>query len=371
MAGKIGVFCPTLNVYGGGEFVAIAIANTLAQRNRDVVIFSAQEINPQAIKNYFGEPLHPKIQIIQQPTNFPPRGVIDFYQTIIHTYIAKAKCGTLIDAFSNCVYPWTQVSYIHYPHLNRAAFKKQFPYLSNPRINQAGTVPEVFLEKNLVNYSKHLVIANSLYTAREVEAFSNKKVKVLYPPFTSNISEIGRTTTKNPAEHLVVTTSRLDSNKLLERIPLIAQHTDKSIHYAVIGRLYNQTVLDYLQAVVKKLGVDDRVKFYPNASAEQKIALLKRAKIYLHTMIGEHFGISIVEAMALGCVPVVHNSGGMVEFVPAQYRYQNTADAVQIISREIADWTSSKADEAKIIADRFSLPNFSDKFMELYTSHYD
>lgn len=169
----------------------------------------------------------------------------------------------------------------------------------------------------------------------------------------------------------MVTTSRLDSNKLLERIPLIAQHTDKSIHYAVIGRLYNQTVLDYLQAVVKKLGVDDRVKFYPNASAEQKIALLKRAKIYLHTMIGEHFGISIVEAMALGCVPVVHNSGGMVEFVPAQYRYQNTADAVQIISREIADWTSSKADEAKIIADRFSLPNFSDKFMELYTSHYD
>jgi glycosyltransferase involved in cell wall biosynthesis len=88
-------------------------------------------------------------------------------------------------------------------------------------------------------------------------------------------------------------------------------------------------------------------------------------------MIGEHFGISIVEAMALGCIPVVHNSGGMVEFVPAHTRYQTPAEAAQIISREIADWTSSKADEAKAIADRFSLSNFSAKFMELYTTHYD
>ena len=62
MAGKIGVFCPTLNVYGGGEFVAIAIANTLAQNNHDVVLFSSDKINPAAIKNYFGETLHPNIQ---------------------------------------------------------------------------------------------------------------------------------------------------------------------------------------------------------------------------------------------------------------------------------------------------------------------
>ena len=371
MAGKIGVFCPTLNVYGGGEFVAIAIANTLASHNRDVVLFAAQEINPEAIKNYFGETLNPKIQTIKQPTNFAPRGLIDFYQTIIHSYIAKSKCGTFVDAFSNCVYPWTQVSYIHYPYLNRTAFRSSFPYLLNPRVNQAGTVPEVILEKNLVDYKKRLIIANSHYTAHEVEAFSKKPVEVIYPPFASNISEIGKTTAKNPDENLVVTTSRLDSNKLLERIPLIAQQTDRTIHYAVIGRLYNQPVLDYLQSVVKKLGAEDRVRFYPNASAQQKIELLKRAKIYLHTMVGEHFGISIVEAMALGCIPIVHNSGGMVEFVPAEYRYQTVADAAEKISREVASWTEAKADQAKVIADRFSLRNFSIKFMELYNRYYD
>ena len=60
MSNKIGVFCPTLNVYGGGEFVAIAIANTLAQNNRDVILFSSDKINPNNIKKYFGETPSPK-----------------------------------------------------------------------------------------------------------------------------------------------------------------------------------------------------------------------------------------------------------------------------------------------------------------------
>ncbi len=46
-------------------------------------------------------------------------------------------------------------------------------------------------------------------------------------------------------------------------------------------------------------------------------------------MEGEHFGISIVEAMALGCLPIVHDSGGMREFVPAQYRYTSIEQAAE------------------------------------------
>ena len=59
---KVGVFCPTFNVYGGGEFVALAIANTLAENNHDVTLFTNSEVNPQAIKNFFGETLHPAIR---------------------------------------------------------------------------------------------------------------------------------------------------------------------------------------------------------------------------------------------------------------------------------------------------------------------
>ncbi len=370
MNGKIGVFCPTLNVYGGGEYVAIAIANTLATNNREVVLFSSDKINPQAIKNYFGETLHPKIQTLRQPTNFTPRGLIDFYQTILHSYIAKSKCSRFIDAFSNCVFPWTQVSYIHFPYLNQYVFSKTFPYLNSPRLNQAGTLPHVILEKNLVDYNKHLVLANSQYTAGEIKKYSAKTAEVLYPPFSSCIQEIGKTTTKNALDNLVVTVSRLDSNKLLERIPYIAAQTDGDTQFAVVGRLCSQTILDQLNALVKKIGVADRVKFYPNASAEQKISLLKKAKIYLHTMVGEHFGISIVEAMALGCVPIVHNSGGMTEFVPAKYRYESIEQAAERITHELSNWSQDDAEAMKGIASKFSTQKFSERFLTLFDSFY-
>jgi len=86
-------------------------------------------------------------------------------------------------------------------------------------------------------------------------------------------------------------------------------------------------------------------------------------------MIGEHFGISIVEAMALGCLPIVHNSGGMSEFVPEQYRYETLQEAASKITSEINNWSTEKANEIKKISDRFSISNFSLRFMELFSKY--
>ena len=269
--------------------MALAIANTLAENNHDVVLFTNSEVSPQAIKNFFGEDLHPAIRTIEQPTHFSSRGLADFYQTIFHSYIAKSKCNVFIDAFSNCVFPWTNISYIHFPFLNRYSFSKKFPYLGSPHLLQVGTLPHVLLDKSLLNYDRKLVLANSYYTAEEIRRYSQKTVEVLYPPFSPSILGIGKEATKNSRENLVVTTSRFAADKLLERIPYIASQTDPNIQFAIIGRLHSKETLIHLQSIVKKLELTNRVKFYPDASAKEKIELLKKAKIYLHTMIGEHF----------------------------------------------------------------------------------
>ena len=87
-------------------------------------------------------------------------------------------------------------------------------------------------------------------------------------------------------------------------------------------------------------------------------------------MVGEHFGISIVEAMALGCFPIVHDSGGMREFVPTQYRYTSLPQAAEKITAEINAWSPDKAEEMKTIASKFSIQNFSDQFMAFFNSHF-
>ena len=42
-------------------------------------------------------------------------------------------------------------------------------------------------------------------------------------------------------------------------------------------------------------------------------------------MQGEHFGIAPMEALASGCITLVHNSGGSGEFIPEEFRW-NTID---------------------------------------------
>ncbi len=368
---KIGVFSPSLSLFGGGEFVAIAIANALAQNNYKVVLFTTKKVNSSKIQDFFGETLHSSIKTVEQPTVISSRGLASFYQAILRSYIAKTNCNLLIDPYSNCVYPWTNISYIHFPYLNQYSYNKKFPYIASHHLLEVGSLPYVILEKKLVSYDKKLVIANSQYTAKEIWHYSGEQAEVLYPPFASRILDAGKRTFKDPNENLVVTTSRFEPNKKLERIPLIASQTDPNINFAVIGRLYHKETLNALQRTVDELGLAERVKFYPDLPAENKIELLKRAKIYLHTMVGEHFGISIVEALALGCIPIVHNSGGLKEFVLDQYRYDTIQEAADKITAAVSDWSPEKTEEMKKCSENFSMSNFSTRFMELFSKYYD
>lgn len=367
MSKKVGVYCPSLHNYGGGEFVTIAIANTLAQNNYDVTLFTVKPVNPKEIYTFFGEKLDPSIKNLAQPTIINLKGLIGFYQSILRSYIAKTKCDVLIDAYSNCVFPWSQVSYIHFPVLNKYAFSKTFPYLKSPHHLEVGILPHIIFEKNFVKYNQKLILVNSHFTGQEIKQYSGKQALVLYPPYTSII----KAPKENEKENLVLTISRFEPNKKLENIPKIASLTSKNIKFAVVGRLYNKTTLTNLESSVKRLNLTNRVKFYPDLPIEQKIELLSKAKIYLHTMEGEHFGISIVEAMASGCIPIVHNSGGMKEFVPDRNRYETIEAASKKVDLEISDWKIEKTSEFIKKAEYFSLKNFSKTFMKAFRRSFN
>ena len=51
-------------------------------------------------------------------------------------------------------------------------------------------------------------------------------------------------------------------------------------------------------------------------------------------MEGEHFGIAPIEALASGCVTLVHNSGGMTEFIPEEFRWTTYED----LKAKIIQW---------------------------------
>jgi alpha-1,2-mannosyltransferase len=91
--------------------------------------------------------------------------------------------------------------------------------------------------------------------------------------------------------------------------------------------LESEKALDSLQKLLIKFGLKERVKIITNAKRETLKQLLACSRVYLHSKKNEHFGISIVEAMSLGCIPVVHDSGGPKEFVPDTFRFKTIEEA--------------------------------------------
>jgi glycosyltransferase involved in cell wall biosynthesis len=70
-----------------------------------------------------------------------------------------------------------------------------------------------------------------------------------------------------------------------------------------------------------------------NLPSQDLIDVLHNSRVYVHLMEGEHFGIAPVEGLASGCVTLVHNSGGMKEFISEEFRWQNYPDLKEKISK--------------------------------------
>ena len=85
-----------------------------------------------------------------------------------------------------------------------------------------------------------------------------------------------------------------------------------------------------------------------NLPGSDLIEMLQDSRIYVHLMEGEHFGIAPIEGLASGCVTMVHNSGGMKEFIPEEFRWENYDDLKEKIvkymesTQESANWEKTR-----------------------------
>jgi glycosyltransferase involved in cell wall biosynthesis len=103
----------------------------------------------------------------------------------------------------------------------------------------------------------------------------------------------------------------------------------------------------------------------PNASNEELLDAMSKSMVYLHTMIGEHFGVSIVEAMSAGLVPIVPAYGGCSEIVPTEYQYDTLQEAADYIAKNTKYSDDEKRVQMHKISRQFSPDNFR-KAMKQY-----
>lgn len=357
---NIGVISNTLNVPGGAELVSLHMIRALKDQGYKVVLMTNEHIDNKMVRKYYGKNICVDGEIVI-PDVFPPYDVYDVYLRLFKNYLLKKKCDIVIDNYSSTIFPWTDISYIHYPFVPDN-FMKRFNTLKKLYFIPY-TIPfNKFILKFCNDQNKKLVMANSNYTSKAIFKLMKISSKILYPP----VSTIYKNDNINEnRKNIVSTVSRFSSGKHLEIIIQIAKNTNKNIKYYIMGGWHNDEIIYKLMKEIKNNNLNDRVKIIINPSRKQIIDILTKSKIYLHTMENEHFGISIIEGMSAGCIPVVHNSGGPKEFIPEYLRYKNIEEACNIIENSINIWSLNYVKKTIENANNFNEENFKKNFLDL------
>jgi glycosyltransferase involved in cell wall biosynthesis len=181
-----------------------------------------------------------------------------------------------------------------------------------------------------------LVLTNSEYTRKAILNAFNIDAKILYPPV--DIDTFREAASRSSQrEDMILVVSRIAPDKQIENAIEVARITrSRGIGKAMVsaGNLhhYDNRYYQELRKMIADYDLSDYISLQVNISFSKLIQLMRLAKVYFHPRIHEHFGISIVEAMASGLVPVVSDIGGHTEFVPSKYHFHTLIHAADVIS---------------------------------------
>jgi glycosyltransferase involved in cell wall biosynthesis len=211
-----------------------------------------------------------------------------------------------------------------------------------------------------------LVLTNSEYTRKAILNAFNIDAKILYPPV--NVGTFRDNGLKsNRREDMILVISRIAPDKQIENAIEVARIMhDRGIGKAMIiaGNLhhYDEQYYQQLRKMIADYDLPNYVSLKTNISFSKLIQLVQSAKVYFHPRIDEHFGISIVEAMAAGLVPVVSNIGGHTEFVPSKYQYHTLRHAADLITLAFEATTNSERLAISNSTTKFSDANYMKSF---------
>lgn len=136
-------------------------------------------------------------------------------------------------------------------------------------------------------------------------------------------------------KYLLVSTSRLtEKNNLARTIKAVSlvrsQGLDLGLVIAGSGHLETR-----LKSLVESLNLSREVKLVGAVNHNQVLSLVKQADAYVRVSLQEGFGISTLEAMAIGVPVISSQAGGLADFVSTQTAYVCQAESISSISKQI------------------------------------
>jgi glycosyltransferase involved in cell wall biosynthesis len=108
------------------------------------------------------------------------------------------------------------------------------------------------------------------------------------------------------------------------------------------------------------------VTIAPNAPFERVRDALWSSKVFLHTAEKEGFGMTVVEAIAAGCIPLVYDDGGPREIVVTpELRFTSVQEAREKLDRALAGEYDGLLPKLKTHIRLFDVSSYRKRFLDL------
>jgi glycosyltransferase involved in cell wall biosynthesis len=217
------------------------------------------------------------------------------------------------------------------------------------------------------------LITNSNYSKTAIlREYHRDDIIVLSPPVDVDaiISKVKSSRQYDPLdyrnENCILVICRIEPSKKIENAIYLAKLIKEKKIKAKINIVgssepFYQKYYNNLSKLVSDYDVSDMIEFHLDLSFDELVGLMKKSKIFFHPREGEHFGMSIVESMSAGLIPIVPVIGGQSEFVPMEYQYSSLEVALQIVSSIIEmsrENIRKESDRMIEIATEFSNANY-------------
>ncbi|XP_044948047.1 GDP-Man:Man(3)GlcNAc(2)-PP-Dol alpha-1,2-mannosyltransferase isoform X1 [Hordeum vulgare subsp. vulgare] len=235
----------------------------------------------------------------------------------------------------------------------------------------------------LVGSCAHLVMVNSSWTRAHIVNIWKvpERTKRVYPPCdTSALQMLPLERSTTPP--ILISVAQFRPEKAhglqLESFALALERLDSDFlkpKLQFAGSCRNKEDLERLQKLKDRsveLHIDELVEFHQDISYRDLVQLLGGAIAGLHSMTDEHFGISVVEYMAAGAIPIAHKSAGpMMDIVLEEDSHQTGflasrkeefAEAILKVLRMPEPERREMAAAARKRAQRFSEQKFHEDF---------
>lgn len=324
---NVSVIHPTLNAIGGSEQVCLSMLESLEEKGHNVSLGTFEKTDWEKIEKYFGKVCQPDQEIVCSQ----PFGAFAYGELLNFYFLASRMPEDSDVVLVSCTSPW------FYPPQAKTLIIYVLPFMGYERgIWQLYLKPYLFMQRRLLNRVKNKVLlTNSSFSAEIIENAYLFRPQVFYPPVNTRMFYPSK------KEDLVVSTGRFVPAKRFEILVNAFRKIGKNARCIIIGSIagdmadQSRLYVTRLRKMIEEFDLSDRVELLVNCPFDLLVETLSKAKVYVHCFENEPFGISIVESMAAGCVPIVHRSGGAYHDIIDHDKYGFSFETVNELCKTI------------------------------------